>query len=134
MNFRPKGANSSFVNNLSAANPREALFGTAKMAPPRQTLAEESQAMLEEANNRDIHALGEQVAHMKHLAFDIEAAIQTDRLHLDQMSGGFDRVGSAMRGTMAHLNKMLSTGGSKHMCYLVSFVLAVFFFLYWLMK
>jgi blocked-early-in-transport protein 1 len=71
---------------------------------------------------------------MKDIAIDLEAAIHEDRRHLDQMGSSFDRVASAMRGTMTNLQHMLNTGGSKHMCMLVSFVLAVFFALYWLMS
>jgi len=73
---------------------------------------------------------------------------RADKRNLDAMSSGFERVQLAMRGTLTNLNKMLNTGGSKHMCYLgkllggirraltraVMFVVCVFLVLYWFMK
>lgn len=89
--------------------------------------------MFEEANNRDIHSLSLKVEDMKKLAGDIESAIKDDAVELDSMGSALDAVGGVMRGTLSNLNKMISQGGSKHMVYLVLFVVVLFLVLYKLM-
>ena len=99
-----------------------------------QTISEQARMLLEEQNNREIAALSEKVSYMKNLAGDIEAAIQEDHSLLNQTGSTFDKVSIMMRGTLGNVNKMLATGGSKHMCYLIMFIVALFLGLYWLMK
>jgi blocked-early-in-transport protein 1 len=96
--------------------------------------SEQARMLMEEQNNRGIAELEGSVARMKDLAFDIEAAIQEDRKELEQTSLSFDKVTMMMKGTLGNVNKMLATGGSKHMCYLVAFIVCLFMALYWLMK
>lgn len=147
MNFRQPNKPASFA--VATASARAQLFGssnptsavsnvtmrnTKKDANGGQSISEQTRMMLEEQNNRDIAALSEKVSFMKNLATDIEAAIQEDHTILNNTSSTFDRVTGMMRGTIGNVNKMLSTGGSKHMCYLVMFIVCLFLSLYWLMK
>jgi blocked early in transport 1 len=145
MNYRayPKAATAS----VSA---RSQLFGTANggVPPPAavtmrankkdardgQSVSEQARMILEEQNNREIAALGEKVSMMRFIASDIEAAIKDDHELLNQTGSTFDRVSSMMKGTLGNVNKMLTTGGSKHMCYLIAFIVCLFMTLYWLMR
>jgi len=146
MNYRP-------ANKFAGANStREQLFGIpsgssgpASAYPTMrstkkqdgnggQSMSEQARMLLEEQNNREIAALSEKVSYMKNLAGDIEAAIQEDHAILNQTGSAFDKVSIMMRGTLGNVNKMLSTGGSKHMCYLITFIVCLFLGLYWLMK
>lgn len=123
-------------NTNTVANPSASVTmrNNKKDGASSGTMSEQARMIMEEQNNREISALSEKVAYMKNLATDIEAAIQEDQLLLEQTGSGFDRVTMMMKGTLGNVNKMLSTGGSKHMCYLVSFVVCLFLGLYWLMK
>lgn len=94
----------------------------------------ESRNLIEEENDRDVEALAERIGMMKDIASGIGTALENDKRQLDEMGSSFDRVSTMMRGAVGNVNKMLQTGGSKHMCYLVSFILGLFFVLYWLMK
>jgi len=146
MNYRPPSRPSY---SAASGNARAQLFGStngsagstmrpakkdAKDAKDGQTVSEQARMLLEEQNNRGIAALSEKVSYMKTLAGDIEAAIQEDHTLLDQTSSTFDRVTMMMKGTLGNVNKMLATGGSKHMCYLVAFIVGLFLTLYWIMK
>jgi len=99
-----------------------------------QTMSEQARQLMEEQNNKEIASLADKVSHMKNLAYDIEAAIQEDHHLLDQTGSSFEKVTSLMRGTISNVTQMLATGGSKHMCYLILFVVCLFFGFYWLMK
>ena len=139
MNYRAPGKAVA-----SSSSTRAQLFGTVNgaasttMRPQKKdangNVSEQARMILEEQNNRDIAALSEKVSFMKNLAGDIEAAIQEDHNVLDQTGSTFDKVTTMMRGTLGNVNKMLATGGSKHMCYLIAFIVCLFLTLYWLMK
>lgn len=99
-----------------------------------QSTAEQSLQMMEDSNNEQIAKLGDQVALMHSVARDIESGLMEDNALLKDTGNTLDKVASMMRGTLGNVQQMLNTGGSKHMCYLVSFIVCLFFVLYWLMK
>lgn len=39
-----------------------------------------------------------------------------------------------LSGTMKNLGKLMNTGGQRYMCYLIAFIVAVFFLLYLMLK
>ena len=95
---------------------------------------EQARMMMEEANNRAIEELSAKTGHMLNLARDVESLLEEDKRLLNNMDGSFDRVTAMMRGTLGSVQKMLETGGTRHMSMLICFILAVFFVLYWLMS
>jgi len=123
-----------FGNSANPAGSSITMRNTNRKDASGSSMSEQARMLMEEQNNRDIAALSEKVAYMKNLATDIEAAIQEDQALLDQTGSSFDRVTLLMKGTLGNVNKMLTTGGSKHMCYLVTFIVCLFLGLYWLMK
>lgn len=123
-------------NNM---NSRNELFGQRAAGTPGagayggQSYAEQTQALQEEENNQRSAVLGEQVSRLKELSLQINGEVNTQNKLLDGMGGTFGQTGELMSGTMKKLQHMINTGGSKHMCYLICFVVAVFFVLYFLL-
>jgi hypothetical protein len=95
---------------------------------------EQARMLIEEQNNRGIAELGRRVADIKELVIRIEAEVQEDHIVLEQTSSSFDSVTTMMKGTLWNVNKMLAIETSKHMFYLVAFIVCLFMALYWLMK
>lgn len=112
--------------------------GGASGMPPsnryEQNVGEQARAAMEDANNRAIEELSNKTGHMLSLARDVESLLEQDKHLINNMDSSFDRVTAMMRGTVGQVQKMLETGGAKHMSMLVCFILAVFFVLYWLMS
>ena len=131
MNYRP--------STKTANNTRTLLLGASEVnmrKDPKKDgqLSEQARLMLEESNNKAISDLSEKTSMMLGLALDIESQLKEDKALLDQTGSSFDRVTGLMKGTISNITQMLNTGGSKHMCYLVTFIVCVFLTLYWLMK
>ena len=142
LSYRPNAGGAAAAATMANNRERDraALFGGASGGNGAQgrdsgmSVAEQSRSLMEESNDRAIAELQSKVAHMRGIAFDIEAAIQEDKKVVDSLGGSFERVTAMMRGTVSSVQKMLETGGSRHMAMLIGFILAVFFVLYWLMK
>lgn len=48
--------------------------------------------------------------------------------------GGFSRADGLLGSTMRRLNSMLKTTSSRHMLWLVGFIVFVFFFVYYIVR
>lgn len=100
----------------------------------KQSTSEQARTMMQESNDRDISQLSDKVQHMRNIAFDLEQQLQEDHALLNQTGSNMDRVSQMMRTTLGNVTQMLNTGGSKHMCYLILFIVCLFLGLYSLMK
>lgn len=89
--------------------------------------------ILEQQNNERIYELSEQVARLKGLTIDIGNEVREQNSLLDQMGDGFMNTRDMLQGSLRRIGVMLESGGSKHMCYMVTFVVFVVVFLYWMM-
>lgn len=89
--------------------------------------------ILEQQNNERIYELSEQVARLKGLTIDIGNEVREQNSLLDQMGDGFGNVKDLLQGSLRRIGTMLESGGAKHMCYMVGFVVFVVVFLYWMM-
>ena len=87
--------------------------------------------ILEHQNNDRIAELSDQVARLKGLTIDIGNEVREQNSLLDDMGDGFSGVSNMLGTSLKRIGTMLESGGSKHMCYLVTFVVAVMVFLYW---
>merc|ERR1712038_1007150 len=96
--------------------------------------ADMNSGIMEQQNNERISELSEQVAMLKGLTIDIGNEVREQNAYLDQMGDGFSNVGDLLSGSLKKIGTMLQSGGAKHMCYMVGFVVAVMVLLYWLMK
>jgi len=89
--------------------------------------------IMEQQNNEKIAALGDQVARLKGLTIDIGNEVREQNSLLDQMGDSFGNTGDLLSGSLRRIGTMLESGGPKHMCYMVGFIVFVMVFLYWVM-
>lgn len=89
--------------------------------------------ILEQQNNERISELSEQVARLKGLTIDIGNEVREQNSLLDNMGDGFMNTRDMLQGSLMRIGTMLESGGMKHMCYMVGFVVFVVIFLYWIM-
>jgi blocked-early-in-transport protein 1 len=89
--------------------------------------------ILEQQNNDRISELSGQVARLKGLTIDIGNEVREQNSLLDQMGDGFVNTRDMLQGSLRRIGTMLESGGAKHMCYMVGFVVFVLVFLYWIL-
>ena len=94
---------------------------------------ETNAGIMEQQNNERISELSEQVARLKGLTIDIGNEVREQNSLLDSMQDGFMSTQDMLSGSLRRIGTMLESGGAKHMCYMVAFVVFVMVFLYWLM-
>jgi|EP01083_Nonionella_stella_P068222 blocked-early-in-transport protein 1 len=90
--------------------------------------------IVEQQNNDKIDQLSDQVALLKGLTIDIGNEVREQNSLLDQMGDGFANTGDMLAGSLKKIGNMLESGGAKHMCYMVGFIVVVMILLYMLMK
>ena len=98
------------------------------------TASDMNAGIMESQNNERISELSEQVARLKGLTIDIGNEVRNQNSLLDQMQDGFSSTGDMLAGSLRRIGTMLQSGGSKHMMYMVCFIVAVMVLLYMLMK
>jgi blocked-early-in-transport protein 1 len=89
--------------------------------------------ILEQQNNDRISELSDQVARLKGLTIDIGNEVKEQNSLLDTMGDGFMNTRDMLQGSLVRIGTMLESGGAKHMCYMVGFVVFVMIFLYWIL-
>lgn len=125
------------IQNRFAVDQREALFGKGGGARNRggaDDKAAASREMIERQNDAYIEDLEGKVGQLKDLTTKIGGEISSSNSLLDAMGIDFDKAGSLLKGTMSQLKVMMNNKDSKHMCYMVIFVFALFFLMYVLRK
>ena len=120
------GHNNNNNNNMYRSN--------SKYDPERATSSDLNSNILESQNNDRISELSEQVSRLKGLTIDIGNEVREQNSLLDSMNEGFGRTGDLLSSSLRRIGVMLDSGGAKHMCYMVAFVVGVMVLLYWLMK
>ena len=90
--------------------------------------------ILEQQNNERIYELSEQVSRLKGLTIEIGNEVREQNSLLDTMGDGFQNTKDLLQGSLRRIGTMLESGGSKHMCYMVGFVVFVVVFLWWVMS
>lgn len=131
MHQRRTGNGSSSSNGMYGNNRGRGGYGDIEGggANARETNAN----IMEQQNNERISELSDQVARLKGLTIDIGNEVREQNSLLDRMQDGFENTGDMLHGSLQRIGTMLESGGMKHMCYMVSFVVFVMVFLYWLM-
>jgi blocked early in transport 1 len=126
--------NSKSISNTNTTNGNGANAGMYRSGynPSSLEAGRDTNAnILEHQNNDRISELSDQVARLKGLTIDIGNEVREQNSLLDDMGDGFSGVSNLLGTSLKRIGTMLESGGSKHMCYLVSFVVAVMVFLYW---
>jgi blocked-early-in-transport protein 1 len=96
--------------------------------------AEQTERMMESQNDELTNRLSEKVNLLKQLSIDIGVEVKEQNKMLDEMDVDFESTQGFMKKTLGGMTQMLNTGGSKHMCYLVLFIFALFILVYWLVR
>ncbi|CEG35311.1 bet1 homolog [Plasmopara halstedii] len=95
---------------------------------------EQAKRLLEEQNDAHISHLSLQITQLKQLSNSIHSEVIDQNRYLDSMGKEFDNTESLLGGTMKRLGVMMEQGGSKHMLYLILFVVVVFVLLYFAIR
>ncbi len=121
-------------NNYSMYNNQQnELFGNRGGNGGGGTGAEATQAMYEQENNYQQEILASKVGQIKQIAIEISKENEEQMHLIDNMGSQFGSAGALMSNTLKKLDVMINSGGSKHMCHLILFVVGAFFFLYFLL-
>ena len=89
---------------------------------------------MESQNDAMTARLASKVDILKQLSIDIGEEARAQNRMLTDMDVDFENTQSFMKKTLGGLQHMINTGGSKHMCYLVAFIFAIFMLVYWLVR
>ena len=89
---------------------------------------------MERQNDAAIEDLESKVGQLKEVTRSIGSSIKDSNSLLDQMGIDFDKAASLLKGTLGHLKGMMANKSSKHMIYMVIFVLVLFMLMYFLRK
>ncbi|ETL96510.1 hypothetical protein L917_06008 [Phytophthora nicotianae] len=144
------------------ASARESLFSGASsrsQAGGNVDNGEQAKRLLEEQNDEQISHLSLQITQLKQvgsctkvstfacwscsprccfvlfqLSGNIHAEVVDQNRFLDSMGKEFDNTEGLLGGTMKRLGVMMEQGGSKHMLYLIMFVVVVFVLLYFTIR
>eukprot|EP00638_Chattonella_subsalsa_P010425 CAMPEP_0117757480 /NCGR_PEP_ID=MMETSP0947-20121206/14764_1 /TAXON_ID=44440 /ORGANISM="Chattonella subsalsa, Strain CCMP2191" /LENGTH=124 /DNA_ID=CAMNT_0005577397 /DNA_START=180 /DNA_END=554 /DNA_ORIENTATION=+ len=115
------------MNNPGSGSSR---YGNGQGAYSR--VNETNQNLMEMENNAHIAELGNSVAMLKDLSQDIGNEVKKQNLYLDGMSDQMGGTSALLGNTMKKLGTMLQQGGSKHMCYLIIFIVFVFLMIWYI--
>jgi blocked early in transport 1 len=78
--------------------------------------------------------LSNQVSLLKELTIDIGNEVNSQNRMLDGMSGSMMDASGLLGGTLKKIGVMMKRGGSRHMCYLVGFIVFAFMMIWWIMS
>ncbi|KAJ0402548.1 hypothetical protein P43SY_000811 [Pythium insidiosum] len=123
--------------NGRSSNARDSLFaGAQSRGQPQSSVdnGEQARRLLEEQNDEQISHLSLQISQLKSLSTSIHAEVVDQNKYLDSMGKDFDNTEGLLGGTMKRLGIMRDQGGSKHMLYLIGFVVFVFVLLYYTIR
>lgn len=126
--------NGHFNNNNNGMSSRRNTNNPYDIERGALSASEMNANIMEQQNNDRINQLSDQVALLKGLTIDIGNEVREQNSLLDQMGDGFASTGDLLAGSLRKIGTMLESGGAKHMCYMVGFIVAVFVLLYMLMK
>eukprot|EP00946_MAST-07B_sp_MAST-7B-sp1_P003781 g3781.t1 len=93
--------------------------------------AEHANAMLEAQNDAVIDQLFQTASQIKNYSQTINRQAKEQNELLSGMGSQMDKTQGLLGKTMGKMKAMMAQGGSKHMCYMVLFVLLILWLLYW---
>lgn len=93
--------------------------------------AEHANAMLEAQNDAVIDQLFHTASQIKNYSHTINRQAKEQNELLSGMGSQMDKTQGLLGKTMGKMRAMAAQGGSKHMCYMVIFVVFILWLLYW---
>lgn len=97
---------------------------------PEARIAESNRRLIEEQNNIKTGALADSIEQLKFISMDINNEVIDQNRTLGSMDGQMGSASALMNDTLEKLGNMLNSGESKHMLYLIIFVVTAFVILY----
>ncbi|CAM9168158.1 unnamed protein product [Ascophyllum nodosum] len=101
---------------------------------PTDRIRETNHNLMEMQNNAHIDDLSDQVSRLKHLTIDIGQEVRSQNDLIDGMEGQMFDARGLLGGTLRRINTMMAQGGSRHMCYLVGFIVLTFLAIWYILK
>ena len=95
---------------------------------------DQASRLLEQDNDAEIARLHAKVARIKQVTLDIRDEVGRQNDFLGEANVDMENTRGLMDQTLNNLNKLLANGGSGHMCMLITFVVAVFLVLYYVIQ
>ena len=93
---------------------------------------QEAEALLRRENERYVEELGRGAGQLKEISIAIHQETERQNAELERMRNSMNESQSFLGQTMDRLQSVMRTATPKHFCYLVLFMLAVFFILYYM--
>lgn len=94
-----------------------------------------NQSLFERENDDLADALSSKVSQLKQLTINIGSELKSSNEYLDsEFSGTLDQIQGNLKSSINQLMHTINTGGSKHMCYILIFVLLIFLFIWYLIR
>ena len=100
----------------------------------RDRVNEANEGLLEEENNARWEELGAQVNMLKTLTVDINSEVKSQNSFLDEMGGSMNMSSDLIKGTIGKIGQMINNPSSKHMWYLVGFMVGLFLLITFFMR
>ncbi|CAM9363180.1 unnamed protein product [Pylaiella littoralis] len=101
---------------------------------PTDRIRETNHNIMEMQNNAHIDDLSDQVSRLKHLTIDIGQEVRSQNDLISGMEGQMFDARGLLGGTLRRINTMMTQGGSRHMCYLVAFIVFTFMVIWYILK
>jgi len=93
---------------------------------------QQNEFLLEKDNERKLDELAQTTSVIKGLVRDIESGIDTSNKNLSFLDKEMGDVQGLIGGAMIRLSNLTQQGGTRHMCYLILFVVFIFVLLYFI--
>jgi blocked-early-in-transport protein 1 len=122
------------LNNNSSSMGSGGRSGAPHSVGNDRMYAEQSERLMESQNDVLTARLADKVNLLKQMSIDIGVEVKEQNRFLTDMDADMENTQSFMHKTLGSLQNMINTGGSKHMCYLVGFIFAIFMLVYWLVR
>lgn len=91
-----------------------------------------TEQIMEAENDRLADQLAAKVSRLKMISLDVKDDVDDQNKYLDGMDSDFMSTTGLLGGTVTRFNNMIAAGrgNRKMMCYLIGFLVALFFILY----
>ena len=93
-----------------------------------------AEAMLEKENDESLRELQGRVSAIHQVSLLIRDSVHDSLQDVDGLDSDMGSAGLSLAGARRQLQRLFTTGDTKHMLYLVLFVFGVFFVLYIVLK
>eukprot|EP01112_Ceratiomyxa_fruticulosa_P021010 TRINITY_DN7309_c0_g2_i1.p1 TRINITY_DN7309_c0_g2~~TRINITY_DN7309_c0_g2_i1.p1 ORF type:complete len:133 (-),score=27.13 TRINITY_DN7309_c0_g2_i1:75-473(-) len=90
----------------------------------------QSEQLLEQHNDEKIADLARKVDTIKRISVDIESQARESNSLMEGLENQMSNVQGILQGTMLKLTNLAQNGGSRHMMYLILFMVFVFLLVY----